>query len=70
MLALALFSAALAICTLPDGIDPNGVCVTDANGFSTIDAANTGGKKGIQAEKNQRPEVQVEKKVQVETRTH
>jgi len=35
MLSIALFGAALA-CTL--SIDPNGACVTDANGFSTLDA--------------------------------
>jgi hypothetical protein len=38
MLSLLLFGSALAACTLPSEIDPNGACVEDANGFSTIDA--------------------------------
>jgi hypothetical protein len=38
MLFLALISSALAVCTLPDDIDPNLKCVEDANGFSTLDA--------------------------------
>merc|ERR1719487_1234016 len=38
MLSLALFGSALAVCSLPAAIDPNGACVEDANGFSTLDA--------------------------------
>jgi hypothetical protein len=38
MLSIVLFGSAFAACTLPAEIDPNGACVEDANGFSTIDA--------------------------------
>jgi hypothetical protein len=37
-LSLALFCVAFAACGLPADIDPNGECVTDANGWSTLDA--------------------------------
>ena len=35
---IALFGVALGGCGLPATIDPAGDCVTDANGFSTLDA--------------------------------
>ena len=38
MFSIALFTAALGACVLPDHIDPNNKCVQDANGFSTLDA--------------------------------
>jgi hypothetical protein len=38
MLYAALVASALAACSLPASIDPNSVCVEDANGFSTLDA--------------------------------
>jgi hypothetical protein len=39
MLSIALFGVAFAACTGLDAtIDPNGACVTDANGFSALDA--------------------------------
>jgi hypothetical protein len=38
MLSLALFGTALAACSLDATVDPNGACITDANGFSTLDA--------------------------------
>jgi hypothetical protein len=38
MIFLTLFGSALAACTLPAEVDPNGKCVEDANGFSTLDA--------------------------------
>ena len=38
MLSVAFVGVALAACGLPATIDPAGECVTDANGFSTLDA--------------------------------
>jgi len=38
MLSIALFGIAAAQCGLDAAIDPNGACVTDANGYSTLDA--------------------------------
>ena len=38
MLSFALFGVAIAGCGLPATVDPAGECVTDANGFSTLDA--------------------------------
>ena len=38
MLSIVLFGSAFAACGLPTEIDPNGECVTDANGWSTMDA--------------------------------
>jgi hypothetical protein len=38
MLSIALFGIAAAQCGLDATIDPNGACVTDANGYSTLDA--------------------------------
>jgi hypothetical protein len=38
MLAVALFGIAAAACGLGASVDPNGACVTDANGWSTLDA--------------------------------
>merc|ERR1719375_244455 len=38
MRALELLGFAAAACSLPAAVDPNGACVEDANGFSTIDA--------------------------------
>jgi len=38
MLSIALFGIAAAACGLDATIDPSGACVTDANGFSTLDA--------------------------------
>ena len=38
LLLLALFGVAFAGCGLPATIDPAGDCVTDSNGFSTLDA--------------------------------
>ena len=42
MLAIALFGVAFAGCGLSTTIDPNGDCVTDANGYSTLDADTEG----------------------------
>ena len=41
-LFFALFGVASAGCGLSTTIDPNGVCVTDANGYSTLDADTEG----------------------------
>jgi hypothetical protein len=38
MLSIALFGVAFAQCGLDVSIDPNGVCVTDVNTYSTLDA--------------------------------
>jgi hypothetical protein len=38
MLSFALFGVAFAGCGLSADIDPNGACVTDDNGYSTLDA--------------------------------
>jgi len=38
MLSIALFGIAAAQCGLDVSIDPSGACVTDANGYSTLDA--------------------------------
>jgi hypothetical protein len=43
MLSVALFGVAFAACGLPATIDPDGECVTDANGFSTLDADSDDG---------------------------
>merc|ERR1719199_2252042 len=43
MLSIALFGIAAAQCGLGAAIDPNGACVTDANGFSTLDADSDAG---------------------------
>jgi hypothetical protein len=42
MRAFALFGVAFAACGLSTDIDPNGACVTDSNGFSTLDADSAG----------------------------
>jgi len=38
MLSLALFGVAFAACDLDAGLDPSGVCETDSNGYSVLDA--------------------------------
>jgi len=38
MLSLALFGVAFAACDLDAALDPSGVCVTDSNGYSVLDA--------------------------------
>jgi hypothetical protein len=38
ILYAALFVSAAAVCVLQADIDPNGLCVEDANGFATLDA--------------------------------
>jgi len=43
MLSVVLFGSALAVCSLPATVDPNGACVEDANGFSTLDADSDAG---------------------------
>jgi len=43
MLSIALFGIAAAQCGLDAAIDPNGACVTDANGYSTLDADSDAG---------------------------
>jgi len=42
MLSLTLFGVAFAGCGLSTDIDPNGACVTDDNGYSTLDADSAG----------------------------
>merc|ERR1719191_1240316 len=42
MLSLTLFGVAFAGCGLSTDIDPNEACVTDANGYSVLDADSAG----------------------------